>query len=57
MRWQQLTLAEKRGYPAQGLKDMVASAEGFDPSWRKAWKCPIKGHHHHPLYLKKDSVL
>lgn len=51
------TIIEKRDYLTQCLKDMVAYAEGFDPSWRKAGKCSIKGHPHHPLYLKKDSVL
>ena len=51
------TIVEKRPYLKDCLCDMVAEANRFSASWFHAGKPSVKGHPHHPLYLKKDSPL
>lgn len=50
-------IVEKRHYLKECLSDMVAIGDEFGASWYSAGKRSIKGHPHHPLYLKKDSPL
>lgn len=50
-------IVEKRSYLKNCLADMVREGDAFGASWYKAGKCSLKGHPHHPLYLKKDSPL
>jgi len=51
------TIVEKRPYLKECLRDMVAEADRFSAAWVHAGKPSVKGHPHHPLYLKKDSTL
>ena len=51
------TIVEKRPYLKECLCDMVAEGDRFAASWFHAGKPSVKGHPHHPLYLKKDSPL
>ena len=46
---------EKRPYLPACVRDMVAVGEDYGARWLKAGKCSVKGHPHHPLYLKKDE--
>ena len=48
-------IIEKRAYLSDCIRDMVKIGEKYGAVWLKASKCSIKGHPHHPLYLKKDS--
>ena len=50
-------IVEKRGYLADCLADMVKIGNDFGARWYSAGKRSVKGHPHHPLYLKKDSLL
>lgn len=50
------TLVEKRPYLAICLKD-ICSALGSDCRWFTIGKRSVKGHPHHPLYLKKGLEL
>jgi len=50
-------IVEKRSYLKSCLSDMVAIGDEFGASWYSAGKRSVKGHPHHPLYLKKDSPL
>ena len=51
------TIIEKRPYLKQCLADMMELGRQFGAVWYQAGKPSVKGHPHHPLYLKKDSVL
>lgn len=51
------TIIEKRPYLADCLRDMVCLGEAAAAVWRKAGPVSKAGHPHHPLYLKKDTVL
>ena len=51
------TIVEKRDYLKLCLSDMVEEGNRFGARWYHAGKPSIKGHPHHPLYLKKDSLL
>lgn len=51
------TLIEKESYLKTCLSDMVAIAEPFHVKWCNAGKISVKGHPHHPLYLKMDEKL
>lgn len=51
------TIVEKRDYLKTCLQDMVNIGEEFSARWVKAGRPSKKGHPHHPLYLKKDSVI
>lgn len=48
---------ETRGYLKGCLADFVATGESQGARWYTAGKRTKKGHPHHPLYLKKDSML
>lgn len=51
------TIIEKRGYLPQCLMDMVSVGQEYGASWVCAGKCSVKGHPHHPLYLRKDEQI
>ena len=51
------TIVEKRDYLKGCLSDMVEIGNEYDAIWYHAGKPSVKGHPHHPLYLKKDSLL
>ncbi len=52
------TIIEKRPYLKQCVKDMVEIGEEFEAEWFTAGsRSKHKGHPHHPLYLKKDSII
>ncbi|NLY81479.1 MAG: DUF1643 domain-containing protein [Clostridiales bacterium] len=51
------TIIEKRDYLSYCLKDMIDIGVKYEADWYTAGKRSIKGHPHHPLYLKKDSKL
>ena len=46
---------EKRPYLPACVRDMVKIGEDYGARWLKAGKCSVKGHPHHPLYLRKDE--
>lgn len=49
---------EKRRYLPACVRDMIEIGETFGACWYTAGtRSKQKGHPHHPLYLKKDSVL
>ena len=49
-------IIEKRGYLKDCIADMIEIGEKYGAKWVTAGKKSVKGHPHHPLYLKKDSV-
>ena len=51
------TIVEKRDYLKECLRDMTAIGNEFGAKWFMTGKPSVKGHPHHPLYLKKDSIL
>ena len=51
------TIVEKRDYLKGGLADMVDIGNEYGAVWYHAGKPSVKGHPHHPLYLKKDSKI
>ena len=50
-------IIEKRSYLPRCVEDMIALGEQYGASWFTAGKRSVKGHPHHPLYLRKDSPL
>ena len=46
---------EKRAYLPGCVRDMVELGKRFDAAWLCAGKRSVKGHPHHPLYLRKDE--
>lgn len=49
---------EKRKYLKSCVRDMIAIGQTYGAKWYTAGvRSKQKGHPHHPLYLKKDSVL
>ncbi len=50
-------IVEKRPYLKDCLRDMVSIGNEFGAVWYKAGRVSKKGHPHHPLYLKKDSLI
>ena len=49
---------EKRRYLPDCVRDMIAIGQKYGADWYTAGaRSKQKGHPHHPLYLKKDSVL
>lgn len=48
-------IIEKRSYLPDCVRDMVSIGQKYNALWLKAGNCSIKGHPHHPLYLRKDS--
>ena len=51
------TIIEKRDYLPDCVRDMIRIGAGRNAVWYSAGRRSKKGHPHHPLYLKKDSVL
>ena len=51
------TIIEKRDYLPGCVRDMIHIGEARNAVWYSAGKRSKKGHPHHPLYLRKDSVL
>lgn len=52
------TIIEKRAYLADCVRDMIEIGERYQARWYTSGaRSKKKGHPHHPLYLKKDSVL
>lgn len=52
------TIIEKRPYLKQCVMDMIKCGEEFGARWCTAGaRSKAKGHPHHPLYLKKDSLI
>ncbi len=49
------TIIEKRGYLPRCVQEMVSIGEEYGARWLCAGKCSVKGHPHHPLYLRKDE--
>ena len=50
------TLIEKRPYLREALLDMIAVGEEFGAEWLTFGRRSKKGHPHHPLYLRADSI-
>lgn len=50
-------IVEKRKYLNLCLSDIIAIGNAHNAKWVSAGKISVKGHPHHPLYLKKDSTL
>ena len=48
---------EQRPYLPRCVEDMIALGEEFGAEWYTAGARSKKGHPHHPLYLRQDSVL
>lgn len=48
---------EKRPYLPRCVRDMAETGQHFGARWYTAGARTKAGHPHHPLYLKKDSVL
>ena len=46
---------EKRPYLPGCVRDMAAIGEEYGARWLSAGKISVKGHPHHPLYLRKDE--
>ena len=51
------TIIEKRDYLPDCVRDMIAVGNARGARWYSAGKRSKKGHPHHPLYLRKDSLL
>ena len=49
------TIIEKRDYLPCCVEDMVSIGERYRARWLCAGKISVKGHPHHPLYLRKDE--
>lgn len=50
------TIIEKRGFLRDCVLDMVKIGNRYGAIWYSVGKKSVKGHPHHPLYLRKDSV-
>ncbi len=50
------TIIEKRPYLRDCVLDMVKLGQKYGAEWFSAGKRSVKGHPHHPLYLRKDAV-
>ena len=48
---------EKRDYLPACVRDMIDIGRAYHANWYSAGKRTKKGHPHHPLYLRKDSLL
>ena len=51
------TIIEARPYLLPCLRDLIALGEGAGARWYTAGPRSKRGHPHHPLYLRKDSIL
>ncbi len=50
-------IIEARPYLPQCVRDMIDIGSRHGAQWFSAGRRSIKGHPHHPLYLRKDSAL
>ncbi len=50
------TIIEKRPYLRDCVLDMVELGQKYGANWFSAGKRSVKGHPHHPLYLRKDAA-
>ena len=50
-------IIEKRGYLADCVRDMVVVGQEYGAAWYCAGAITKKGHPHHPLYLRADSLI
>ncbi len=50
-------IIEKRSYLFDCLAALVEKSKEYHVKWYTCGKRSVKGHPHHPLYLKKDSLL
>lgn len=50
-------IVEKRQYLNACLRELIAVGNAHNARWVSAGKISVKGHPHHPLYLKKDTPL
>lgn len=50
-------IVEKRKYLNLCLREIIEIGNAHNVHWVSAGKISVKGHPHHPLYLKKDSPL
>lgn len=50
-------IVEKRKYLNLCLREIIEVGNSRNAHWVSAGKISVKGHPHHPLYLKKDSPL
>ncbi|MBR2715684.1 MAG: DUF1643 domain-containing protein [Ruminococcus sp.] len=51
------SIIEKRDYLSDCVLSMAEIGKRYNALWYSAGKISVKGHPHHPLYLRKDSVL
>ena len=51
------TIIEKRPYLPACVRDMIDLGRSRNARWYSAGRRSKKGHPHHPLYLRKDSLL
>lgn len=51
------TVIEQRAYLPRCVRDMIETGRQYNACWYTAGARSKKGHPHHPLYLRKDSVL
>lgn len=49
------TIIEKRPYLIPCVKDMIEIGNEYDAQWFSVGKKSVKGHPHHPLYLRNNS--
>ncbi len=49
------TIIEKRPYLIDCVKEMIEIGEEYNAQWFSVGKRSVKGHPHHPLYLKNNS--
>lgn len=50
------TIIEQRDYLADCLRDMIAIGQRHGAKWFTVGRRSKKGHPHHPLYLRRDSL-
>ncbi len=50
-------IIEKRGYLSDCVREMTAIADECGAVWYHAGSLSVKGHPHHPLYLKSNTPL
>lgn len=50
-------IIEMRSYLPGCVADMLAAGEEYGAEWFTAGKRSVKGHPHHPLYLRRDTPL
>ncbi len=51
------SIIEKRGYLADCVREMLEIGRESNAVWLHAGPLSVKGHPHHPLYLKSDTPL